>query len=109
MAAAIVGGAGLVVTGVGAYFGVRALSENHDARADCSPSFCTDPNAVATSHNAVQDATVSDVAIGAGVVGLAVGLYLLLTSHGRAPEVALRPGVPAFAAKRGALSMTVTW
>jgi len=108
--AAIVGGAGIVAIGVGAYFGVNALSESNVAKSDCSTSLCRDPASVAKSHDAVRDADIADVGIGAGLVGLAVGLYLALTSDSTtgepAPKMAI---VPRVEPGRAFLSVAARW
>jgi hypothetical protein len=89
------GGAGLVAVAVGAYFGASALSEMNQARADCASPACGDPAGVSASQAAVRDADISDVCIGVGVVAIAVGVYLALTSHPRqgdpAPHTAFAP------------------
>lgn len=107
-AAAVVGGVGVLALGAGSYFGVRALSENSESRADCSPSQCHDAASVATSQDAVRDAWVADVSIGIGVVGLAAGVYLFLRSNAQShpSEVTLLPQVGP---GRGGMALGATW
>ncbi len=81
----IVGGAGGVAVGVGAYFGLRAISQSSDAKSRCSPSLCTDAAAVQENGDAKSAATASNVTIGAGAVLLAAGVYFLLTSRTSTP------------------------
>lgn len=76
----IVGGVGLAAVGVGATFGVMAITKSSDARSRCSPSSCTSPDAVSENDDAKTAATVSDVAIGLGLGAVAVGAYFLLSA-----------------------------
>jgi hypothetical protein len=65
---------------------------------------------VSASQAAVRDADISDVCIGLGVVAIAVGVYLALTSHPRqgdpAPHTAL---VPHFGTNGAAGSLELAW
>jgi hypothetical protein len=81
----VLGGAGVVAIGVGSFFGLRAISESSDAKKLCSPSSCTNPDAVATNDDAKTAAIVSDVAIGAGIVAVLAGGYLFLSAPSGAP------------------------
>jgi hypothetical protein len=80
-----IGAAGLVSLAFGSYFGVQALSKSHDAKQVCSPSSCSDPNAVHENNLAKTDALVSDITLGAGIVAFGVGAYLLLSAPSGAP------------------------
>ncbi len=73
-------GVGLLGVGVGAVFGLQALSKSSDAKSLCPSSPCTNPDAGTESRSAVSMATVSTVAFGVGLAALAVGAYLTLTS-----------------------------
>ena len=84
-AAWLVGGAGIASLGVGTYFGARALAERSWSDASCTGGVCANAAALAEYQSARGDARASDVALGIGVVALAVGGFLLLTSHGDAP------------------------
>lgn len=81
----IVGGAGVVAIGVGTYFGLSAISKSNDAKRQCTPSLCTSPGAVSENNDAKTYATVSDVAIGAGLAVVAAGAYLLITAPSGSP------------------------
>jgi hypothetical protein len=81
----VVGGAGVLAIGVGAYFGLSAISKSNDAKRQCSPSLCTSPGAVSENDDAKTFATVSDVAIGVGLAAVAVGAYLLVTAPSSSP------------------------
>jgi hypothetical protein len=76
----VVGAAGLVALGVGAFFGVRAITSSSDARSRCSLASCTDPSAVSENDDAKVSAWVADGAVGAGLIALGIGAYLILTS-----------------------------
>jgi hypothetical protein len=77
----VLGGVGLVALGAGSYFGIKALSENNQATSLC-PGVCRNPEAVSLNSDARTHATVADVVIGAGIVALAIGGILVLTSSG---------------------------
>ena len=79
-AAWIAGGAGVVAIGVGAAFGISAISKSSDAKSKCSPSLCTDSAAVRENGDAKTAATVSDVAIGVGLAAVAAGVYLFVSA-----------------------------
>jgi hypothetical protein len=79
-AAWIAGGVGIAALGVGTYFGVSAITKSSDAKSKCSPSLCVDPAAVRENGDAKTAATVSDVAIGAGLAAVAAGVYLFLSA-----------------------------
>jgi hypothetical protein len=78
-AAWVAGGTGVALLGVGTYFGSRALAERHWSDASCAEGVCANAAALAEYQSARSDARVSDVALGIGVLALAVGGYLLLT------------------------------
>jgi len=87
------GGGGIVAVGVGSYFGLRAFSRSADAKRLCSPSSCHDPNAVALNDEAKNAADIATVAIGVGVVALAVGAYFFLTSGSSKKTAHARSGI----------------
>jgi hypothetical protein len=64
---------------VGTYFGARALAERSISDTGCTRGACS-AVALGAYESAGSDARVADVALGIGVVALAVGGYLLLTS-----------------------------
>jgi hypothetical protein len=74
----VIGGAGLVAIGIGAYFGVQAFSLKHTAEGECSASgMCTRAGLDALGSLKTSE-TVSTVTTLAGVAALAVGAYLVL-------------------------------
>jgi hypothetical protein len=81
----IVGGAGVVALGVGSYFGASAISKSNAAKSQCSLSLCTSRSAVSENNDAKTAATISDVTLGAGIVAVAVGAYLVLSAPTASP------------------------
>jgi len=83
-----VGVAGLATSG---YFGWRAANSWQDRNRRCTAG--CDEGAVAAGQSAKSFAQASDVALGAGLVGLALGGYLFFsTPHHRALTVTAGPG-----------------
>lgn len=81
----LVGAAGLASLGVGTYFGARALGERSTSDAACEGSVCASASGLDAYASARNDARIADVALGLGVVGLAVGGILLVTTGRAAP------------------------
>jgi tetratricopeptide (TPR) repeat protein len=107
----IVGGASLAAVGVGALFGLLAISNDHAADPDCQIG-C---NATGEPKNdaAVRDARISDIAFGAGLIGAGIATYLYLTSGpenatARGPAARLR-GQPTFGAGLAGLGLEGRW
>jgi hypothetical protein len=82
----VVGGAGVAALGVGTYFGLRAISHHNQATDRCSPTFCTDPEAVRLNDDAKVSANISTVGVGLGIAGVALGSILVLTAPARRPD-----------------------
>ena len=96
-AAWVVGGAGAVALGVGAFFGVRALTQRSDSDSRCSGTVCSDPAGAQLYEQAQSSARIADVSLSAGVLALAAAGFLLLTSRpddapSTAPSVSLGVG-----------------
>jgi hypothetical protein len=71
---------GGVATALGTYFTVRALSSAEDVRTACGgPNGC-DANAGASPRDASTFTVASGIALGAGLVALGVGSWLVLSS-----------------------------
>jgi hypothetical protein len=96
----VVGGAGVAALGVGAAFGLVAISKNNDAASHCPASpRCNDPQGVTLTNDAKSAAAGSTVAFAAGGALLAGGVVLFLTapapsdrasgSRASAPRIAL--------------------
>lgn len=90
-----IAGVGAAAVIGGAVVGVLALKEN--ARTDqlCPSNPCTDPDGVRASESAVAFAWIANGSIAGGVVAIAVGTYLVLTSPSPSPRKSrarFRPG-----------------
>ncbi|MDB4996365.1 MAG: putative rane protein [Myxococcaceae bacterium] len=88
-----VGGLGIASVAVGSIFGLRAIGKNDDAKSMCRPESCASAEGLDLNSEARSSATISTVAIGAGLVAIGVGAVLILTSRSSAPkthEAALR-------------------
>jgi hypothetical protein len=76
----LVAGAGVVAAGVGAYFGVQALSQNSDSNAQgCSGNVCRQPGYDLRS-SARASGDLSSIFIGAGAAAFVAGAVLWLTA-----------------------------
>jgi len=80
----VLGGVGVAAIGVGSVFGVQALSKQGKAEDECPTDATCTPEGVEYSKQANTAAWISNISIGAGLVAVGVGTYLLLTS-GSAP------------------------
>ena len=88
----VIGGIGVATLAVGVVFGVAAIVNDSDAKS-CSP--CTRGSAAASASDQSTDrafvfANISNVTVPLGIVGTAVGAYLVL-SAGPGHKVALAP------------------
>jgi hypothetical protein len=87
----VAGGAGVIAIGVGAFYGLTAISQKSTADSACGGSGgnCTSqPRADAANHDvqtADGNATKSDIGLGIGIAALAVGAYLVLTGAPASP------------------------
>jgi hypothetical protein len=78
----IAGAAGLGLAGVGAGFGVKALSDDAAADELCPGERCDDPRAVASSRDAVAAGNAATVFVAIGALALATGGVLLWVASG---------------------------
>ena len=93
----VVGGLGVASLAVGTYFGVRALGSRSESDAGCTNGRCRDAASAGAYDDAKSFAHVADATLAIGIVGVAVGTYLLLsstTSESPPPAVA-RTGLRA--------------
>jgi hypothetical protein len=99
----VVGGAGLVALGIGGYFGVSAIGKRRDVNAACPGDVCTDPAMVDRNDEARRAATISNIAIGIGIVAVGAAVVLIVVDHGDdKPRVTAGVGP-------GSVAMEVTW
>jgi hypothetical protein len=75
----IVGGVGVVSLGVGAVFGIQALSKRSQSDEQCPNDQCT-AEGVALNDEAKTAAWIANIGVGLGLVGIGVGTYLILTA-----------------------------
>ncbi len=110
IAALGLGGLGVVGVGVGAFFGLHAMSSIDQANAHCDDRFC---NAAGLSlrDDAKSEATVSTIAFAAGGLAIAGGVALWFTapksdatSTPRAPGIWGLSVVPALDARSASLA-----
>jgi hypothetical protein len=90
VAGILVGGAGIASLTVGALAGIQAASRWSARQSSCPGDACN-PAGLDADTTARHLAVVSDVALGAGIVGVAVGTVLVLTSRGGGTSVEVRP------------------
>ncbi len=88
----VVGGAGVVALGVGVFFGLRSLSDYHAAEQACGSHAHCSKDAVSFSDSAHSKAWVSNIGVGLGLVGVALGGYLVFSSSNKPSETAVRLG-----------------
>ena len=87
----VVGGAGIVALGAGAFFGLKARSTYDDALAQCNPAHQCQQQGLDLADDATSQATISTIAFVAGGVMLAGGAVLYLTAPRGAPTTGAAP------------------
>jgi hypothetical protein len=96
----VMGGAGIVALGVGAFFGFQTFSQKSDASSACGASgtTCLDAAHASAAQSKLNDArtsaTISTVGVGVGATAVAVAGYLLFFGSGsatpaRSPQAAV--------------------
>lgn len=99
----VIGGLGVVGVGVGAFFGLRAIGKNDDAKALCPRgNVCDDPRGVDLTDDAKGAALVSNIAFGVGAAAVIGGAVLYLTAPSSPAAVRLYPAVST---RAGGLSL----
>jgi hypothetical protein len=90
VAGLLIGGVGIAAVGVGAYFGVSAVSKQADSERECVNG-CTTRGAE-LSREAGRYADIATVTIALGVAAIGAGGYLVLSAGGADsdPEVSFR-------------------
>jgi hypothetical protein len=100
----VLGGAGLVAGGVGAFFGVRAIDAKNASSRDCTGDVCGHVGA-AERRDEIAAANVSTIALVTGGLLLGGGVVLWAT----APEEASLAVTPAASATGAAMRLEGTW
>jgi hypothetical protein len=103
----VVGGAGVLLAGFGAYFGAKAFSDKNAAENNCYASSCTPAGSDAT--NAMKtDETLSTIGVAAGVAAAGVGLVLILWKPSEKAPAATAVRVGLQVAPRG-FQARISW
>ena len=76
----VVGGAGIVAMGVGAVFGLNAMSKNNDAEKICPGNQCNSQEGVDLTEDAKSAATVANILVIGGAAVAATGVVLYFTA-----------------------------
>jgi len=84
IAAWVTGGFGVAALGVGAVYGIRALTKDSEASARCPGGVCPDEASLAADAEARRSATVANVAFGVGAASLGAATVLFLVSRSQA-------------------------
>ena len=100
----VVGGIGVASLAVGTYFGVRALGSRSESDAGCTNGRCRDAAAAGAYDDAKSFAHIADATLVVGIVGVAVGAYLVLTSS--TESLAPPAATPQVARARAGLHIT---
>jgi tetratricopeptide (TPR) repeat protein len=101
----VVGGVGVALAGVGAYFGAEALTEKNAAENGCGPNFCTSAGNSATSAMKT-DETLSTIGVIAGLAAAGAGVYLFVTAAG---ETSAAPGQVSFGVTARGVRGQIVW
>ncbi len=116
IAGIVVGSVGVVFAGLGAYFGVGALSHSNSANQLCpqnSDNTCGSSAGINEESSAKSSALASDVMFGGAIVALGVGLVLYLTAPRAPHSAASPPATEGFApmgfGRGGGAGYTVRW
>jgi hypothetical protein len=111
LAGMAVAGGGLVIAGVGAVFGFKAISTNNDALEHChdvsGTSHC-DPTGLSLTDDAKSQALVSTILVGVGVAAIAGGAALYLLAPRGTPARGLR-AVPIVGRSSGGIGLVSAW
>jgi hypothetical protein len=104
----IVGGAGVVLAGVGAYFGAKAFSDKNDAENSCYAA----GGCVAAGNDAKSamstDETLSTIGVVAGLAAAGLGLTLILWQPSDKAQAGTSMKVGVNVAPRG-LQARISW
>lgn len=84
----LLAGIGVVGLGVGAGYGLRAMSQSHDADQYCDGRACRDQRGIDLRNQATESATVSTVSFGLGLLAIGTGVWLGVSSPDRSSKEA---------------------
>jgi hypothetical protein len=74
----VTGGLGIAAIGVGAYFGLNAISLKNSSDRDCRGEVCSTRSGADDFDDAKTSARIADVTVAVGLVAVGVGTYLVL-------------------------------
>jgi len=78
-------GVGIAAMGIGSVFGVTALNNQSDREAYCSGKTCSDQRGIDLNKDAMRNANIANITIGAGALVGAVGALLFFSGGSDAP------------------------
>jgi hypothetical protein len=104
----VVGGVGVVSLGVGAFFGLKTFSKKSESDKYCTGNLCDQPG-LDLRDEAKTSATIANVAVAAGLAGVAVGAYLVFTNPTSPSSGAALTVGPSWAAGRAGLDVRGAW
>jgi hypothetical protein len=85
VAAHVTAGLSLVALGAGAFFGIRAVVKENEARALCQGAFCPDAASLDVAEDGRRAAKVADVSLGVGAACLLSSATLYWVSRSKGP------------------------
>jgi hypothetical protein len=103
-----VGGLGLAGIAVGAYFGAHTFQQKSAIGTHCTPSGDCDQTGFTLQQDAHSSATISTIAVAAGLVAVAGGVVLIVTSRSSAPAKSAWI-TPAVGPSTAGLQAGATW
>lgn len=86
IAAHVTAGLSLAALGTGAFFGIRALMKEDEARARCQGALCPDAASLGVAEDGRTAAKIADVMLGVGAVSLVTSATLYWVSRTKSPE-----------------------
>lgn len=90
----VLGGVGVVASGVGLFFGNKAFSSYDEAETQCPTRRACSPTAMGLRNKADTQATVANIAVGGGLLALGAGAYLLLSKPSSTQQGRMWRGSP---------------
>jgi tetratricopeptide (TPR) repeat protein len=100
----IAGGGGVASLAVGTFFGLRTLSKKSESDKECPSASTCSARGVQANEEAYAAATVANIGVGLGIVGLGAAAYLLLTAKPESSASSYRVA-PALGQNGGGLWM----
>ncbi|WP_272458478.1 tetratricopeptide repeat protein [Polyangium jinanense] len=86
IAAHVTAGLSAVALGAGAFFGIRALVKENEARAQCQGSVCPDAASFGVAEEGRTAARIANVTLGAGAICLVTSATLYWVSRSKSPS-----------------------